>query len=598
MIRLKYILLESKQIPNVLFVSDNGIDKTKGYARKLISSGVVTGEVYTADQQPADELVSLVYYNLASGYYDAVVIQCSGLYDDDVEFILDKLQLIDNICKRKQIQPIFITIPTDRFVKDDKYTPIDYIKVNSWIESTGTYVDLSKINDDIYFTKSGMRLDKLGNAIIYNQLKLIFSTYGKEVETLPIQSEKDIKQLRSVQRALNKLGYTIDSKELRNIKLGSTTEKAIKEFQLKNSLPPTGEINKQTLTKLFSTTAIAANFSDEPEVKKKVKKRVTYTGENTNAMQVMQFLIDKGLSVAGAAGIAGNMKIESNFKTDAEGDHGTSIGLVQWHASNKDALFNWCEQKNMDPLTYEAQMAFLWFELKTKFKSLLVYLQSTQDARDAALTFAEKFERPAVISPKRMDYAEEFFNEYSAQGGPIGTLTSIWNNVKNAATVGTIMALGTADQIRRSNSFDIPAGASLLSRAVKINANSPKNHASRPLGNWQSDNAWDIFAPSGTKVYSITSGVVLKIGGNENKHAGKIFGAQVTVKGKNGYPDIFYTHLTNIQVSKGDKIQPGTLIGEITRWDNAPSSEHVHIGMPYGTSISSLVDMGTGKIKS
>ena len=446
MIRLKHILLESKQIPNVLFISDNGVDKSKGYARKLISSGIVTGEVYTANEQPAEELVPLAYYNLASGYYDAVVIQCSGLYDDDGEIILEKFQLINDICKRKQIEPIFITLPTDRFVIDDKYTSIDIEKINSWIKSNTTYVDLSKINDDIYFTRDGKRLNKQGNAVIYNQLKRIFAAYEDETTDLPVATETDPRQLRKVQRALNKLGYVIDPKELKRIQSGGSTEKAIEEFQLKNGLTPTGEINKQTLTKLFSIGAIAA-IVNEPKSVEKIKKQFGYTGENADAMQVMQFLIDKGLSVAGAAGIAGNMKIESNFKTDAEGDHGTSIGLVQWHASNKDALFAWCENKKLDPLSYEAQMAFLWFELQTKFKSLLAYLRTTEDPRDAGYRFADDFENPATISPKRMDYAEKFFNEYNEAGGdvgggPIGTLKSIWNNVKTAAAVGGIMAVG------------------------------------------------------------------------------------------------------------------------------------------------------------
>ena len=443
MIRLKYILLESKQIPNVLFISDNGVDKSKGYARKLIASGIVTGEVYTADQQSAEELVPLAYYNLASGYYDAVVIQCSGLYDDDDETVLDKFQLIDELCKRKQIEPIFITLPTDRFVTDDKYTSIAIVKINAWIKSNTTYVDLTKIDDDIYFTRDGKRLNKQGNAVIYNQLKRIFAAYEDETIDLPIATKTDPRQLRKVQRALNKLGYEIDPKELNRIKSGQSTETAIEEFQLKNGLTPTGEINKQTLTKLFSAGAIGV-IATEPKPVEKIKKQFGYKGENADAMQVMQFLIDKGLSVAGAAGIAGNMKIESNFKTDAEGDHGTSIGLVQWHASNKDALFAWCENKKLDPLSYEAQMAFLWFELQTKFKSLLAYLRTTEDPRDAAYRFADDFENPATISPKRMDYAEKFFNEYGedGSGAPIGTLSSIWNNVKTAATVGTVMAAG------------------------------------------------------------------------------------------------------------------------------------------------------------
>jgi hypothetical protein len=443
MIRLKYILLESKQIPNVLFISDNGVDKSKGYARKLIASGIVTGEVYTADQQSAEELVPLAYYNLASGYYDAVVIQCSGLYDDDDETVLDKFQLIDELCKRKQIEPIFITLPTDRFVTDDKYTSIAIVKINAWIKSNTTYVDLTKIDDDIYFTRDGKRLNKQGNAVIYNQLKRIFAAYEDETIDLPIATKTDPRQLRKVQRALNKLGYEIDPKELNRIKSGQSTETAIEEFQLKNGLTPTGEINKQTLTKLFSAGAIGV-IATEPKPVEKIKKQFGYKGENADAMQVMQFLIDKGLSVAGAAGIAGNMKIESNFKTDAEGDHGTSIGLVQWHASNKDALFAWCENKKLDPLSYEAQMAFLWFELQTKFKSLLAYLRTTEDPRDAAYRFADDFENPATISPKRMDYAEKFFKEYGedGSGAPIGTLSSIWNNVKTAATVGTVMAAG------------------------------------------------------------------------------------------------------------------------------------------------------------
>ena len=454
MIRLKYILLESKQLPNVLFISDNGVDKSKGYARKLIASGIVTGEVYTADQQPAEELVPLAYYNLASGYYDAVVVQCSGLYDDDGEMILEKFQLIDDICKRKQIEPIFITLPTDRFVTDDKYTSIDITKINSWIKSNTTYVDLSKINDDIYFTRDGKRLNKQGNSVIYNQLKRIFAAYEDETTDLPVATETDPKQLRKVQRALNKLGYAIDTKELKRIQSGESTEKAIEEFQLKNGLTPTGEINKQTLSKLFSIGAIAA-IATEPKSVEKIKKQFGYKGENADAMQVMQFLIDKGLSVAGAAGIAGNMKVESNFKTDAEGDHGTSIGLVQWHASNKDALFAWCENKKLDPLSYEAQMAFLWFELQTKFKSLLAYLRTTEDPRDAGYRFADDFENPATISPKRMDYAEEFFNEYDAAGGPIGTLKSIWSNVKTAAAVGTALtarSTGSSNNGRMSSS--------------------------------------------------------------------------------------------------------------------------------------------------
>ena len=61
--------------------------------------------------------------------------------------------------------------------------------------------------------------------------------------------------------------------------------------------------------------------------------------------------------------------------------------------------------------------------------------------------------------------------------------------------------------------------------------NGPKNHGSRAFGNWQSDNAWDMFAPLGTTVNSFTKGTVTRVkeSGSSNP---KIFGTQVSIKGE------------------------------------------------------------------
>jgi hypothetical protein len=115
----------------------------------------------------------------------------------------------------------------------------------------------------------------------------------------------------------------------------------------------------------------------------------------------------------------------------------------------------------------------------------------------------------------------------------------------------------------------------------------PKYHAARPLGNWQSDNAWDLMAPANTQWNSITKGIVSKVY-NTGKSTGKVYGTQVTVKGKDGYPDIFYTHLKNVTVSPGDEVEIGTPIGKISEWGNSPST-HVHVGLPYGEHIKDLL---------
>ena len=117
--------------------------------------------------------------------------------------------------------------------------------------------------------------------------------------------------------------------------------------------------------------------------------------------------------------------------------------------------------------------------------------------------------------------------------------------------------------------------------------NGPKNHAARPLGNWQSDNAWDLFAPADTKWYSITKGTVLRVY-DTGKSTGKVYGTQVTVKGDEGYPDIFYTHLKNVTLDRGDVVDIGTYIGEVSEWGQSKST-HVHVGLPYGKHIQDLL---------
>jgi biotin carboxyl carrier protein len=118
--------------------------------------------------------------------------------------------------------------------------------------------------------------------------------------------------------------------------------------------------------------------------------------------------------------------------------------------------------------------------------------------------------------------------------------------------------------------------------------NGPKNHGSRAFGNWQSDNAWDVFAPAGTVVNSYTKGVVSRVY-DTGKNSGKVFGTQVTISGKGNYPDIFYTHLKNVKLKKGDEVDLGDYIGEISEWVGHKNMEHVHIGLPRGRHLRELL---------
>jgi hypothetical protein len=124
----------------------------------------------------------------------------------------------------------------------------------------------------------------------------------------------------------------------------------------------------------------------------------------------------------------------------------------------------------------------------------------------------------------------------------------------------------------------------------------PANHGARAFGNWQSDHAWDIFAPAGTPVYAITPGVVSRVkAGKAPTAQSKVYGDQISVKSSDGNPDIFYTHISSA-VTSGQELEVGDLIGYIVAHTaNKDMPTHVHIGIANNVSISKFVDT-SGKL--
>jgi murein DD-endopeptidase MepM/ murein hydrolase activator NlpD len=119
------------------------------------------------------------------------------------------------------------------------------------------------------------------------------------------------------------------------------------------------------------------------------------------------------------------------------------------------------------------------------------------------------------------------------------------------------------------------------------------SHRKRPLGNWESDNAWDVFASPGTSVYSLTKGTVSVIRRATPGANVKVYGDMVIIKGTAGNADMYYTHIDSA-VKKGAQVNPGDLIGVILNPQSAGSSAemppHVHIGMNDGTYVANKAD--------
>ena len=179
---------------------------------------------------------------------------------------------------------------------------------------------------------------------------------------------------------------------------------------------------------------------------------------NTTAEKIWNFLISKGLSQCGAAGLMGNLKAESALNpmnlqqtyerklghTDASYtaavDAGTytnfvkdsaGYGLAQWtYWSRKEKLLNYARSCKASIGDLEMQLCFLWKELSESYGSVLTTLKNAKTIREASDAVLLKYERPAnqgtSVQQARAAYGQEFFDKYAEQtntGKDVGTVT-------------------------------------------------------------------------------------------------------------------------------------------------------------------------------
>ena len=172
----------------------------------------------------------------------------------------------------------------------------------------------------------------------------------------------------------------------------------------------------------------------KPEEKKQIAQKIEKSAEKQaekpkdykpqlpslkgSADEAIDFLMDKGLSQAQAAGVAGNLHHESGFNpTVKPGDSGTSFGIAQWHNERGTKMKSWTKQNGYDSNTFKGQMEYLWWELQNDEKKALTELKKTDDPKDAAFAFAKHFERCTVCKYRdkikgRLNKAQEFYDEY------------------------------------------------------------------------------------------------------------------------------------------------------------------------------------------
>jgi hypothetical protein len=80
------------------------------------------------------------------------------------------------------------------------------------------------------------------------------------------------------------------------------------------------------------------------------------------------------------------------------------------------------------------------------------------------------------------------------------------------------------------------------------------------LGNWQSDNAYDISEPVGTPVKAVISGTVTRVGSLGAAPGSRFAGQRVQIDGDNGQA-VWYGHLSQTTVKAGQHVNVGDELG-------------------------------------
>lgn len=148
------------------------------------------------------------------------------------------------------------------------------------------------------------------------------------------------------------------------------------------------------------------------------------SGGNTPKEKIWVFLINKGFSKAAAAGVMGNIELESGYDTNAENASG-AYGLFQWLGDRRSGLEAYATSRGCAVDDLQLQMEYFYYEITeggesscfpsyTDLSSLDEF-KGLSDPEQAAILFEAAFERSGGAAiDDRISYAVAV---YSWDGG-------------------------------------------------------------------------------------------------------------------------------------------------------------------------------------
>lgn len=143
----------------------------------------------------------------------------------------------------------------------------------------------------------------------------------------------------------------------------------------------------------------------------------------TNAIYIAKYFLSKGWSLNAIAGMLGNMQRESTINPAIwqnldSGNTSLGLGLVQWTPATK--LIEWCEERNLDYLSMDAQLERIMYEFENGGQyyqtsaypiSFQEFSVSTNTPEELASAFLYNYERAGVSAEsERRTNARNWYN--------------------------------------------------------------------------------------------------------------------------------------------------------------------------------------------
>jgi TP901 family phage tail tape measure protein len=318
-------------------------------------------------------------------------------------------------------------IQTEKFYRRSQQMSSKYNEVKSEIDSlipsidslTGSMADSVDYSGKAYKSQDALEKSLKDSAKATEYSTYVTDKFKNSMEYLNLAMEKYQaiqakfpKHSKEYQKALNDELYLL------------TQKKELLEDQAKslNDQINSGNIIQTGLITSSSVPATTSSYS-------------TASG-GSSAEKIWNFFKSKGFSDSIAAGIMGNLQLESGLNPNALNASSGAFGLAQWLGGRKTALSSYAQSMGTSMSDINTQLNFLWKELNGSESRTMGYLKANQNASASTIAamFDKLFERSeGTHIPQRQSFANGFLNKFSGTAGSISASTTAADVSKQVA---------------------------------------------------------------------------------------------------------------------------------------------------------------------